>query len=144
MKFQNLPFLKKPNILAFSKAGTMTLLLILLGVFAGILSGLFGIGGGIVLVPTLVFLMKFDAQAAIGTSLVAMLLPVGALGVWQYYQAGKITLEHMKSGGFIAAGLFVGAWLGARIAVNLPIAVLQKGFSILLVVAAVRLWIQSR
>lgn len=96
------------------------------------------------LVPSLIFFMKFEPQAAIGTSLTAMLLPVGALGVWQYYQAGKITLEHLKSGGLIAAGLFVGAWLGAKIAVNLPIQALQKGFSLLLVVAAIRLWIQSK
>jgi uncharacterized membrane protein YfcA len=120
----------------------MSPLLILLGTLAGILSGLFGIGGGIVLVPALVFFMKFEPQAAIGTSLTAMLLPVGALGVWQYYQTGKITLDHLKAGGMIAAGLFIGAWLGARLAVSLPITALQRGFAILLVFAAIRLWMK--
>ncbi len=116
--------------------------LIILGVCAGILSGLFGIGGGIVLVPSLIFFLKFEPQAAVGTSLMAMLLPVGAMGVWQYFQAGKITPDHLKFGGLIAAGIFVGAWLGARIAVNLPAQALQRGFAILLVVAAIRLWMR--
>ncbi|NDF15177.1 sulfite exporter TauE/SafE family protein [bacterium] len=120
----------------------MNSLLILLGTLAGILSGLFGIGGGIVLVPSLVFFLKYEPQAAIGTSLTAMLLPVGALGVWQYYQTGKITFEHLRAGGLIALGLFIGAWLGARIAGSLPVATLQRGFAILLVIAAMRLWMR--
>ncbi len=121
----------------------MTIGFILLGAFAGICSGLFGIGGGIVLVPGLVFLMNFAPTAASGTSLAAMLLPVGALGVWQYYSAGKIGPEHLRFGGWIALGMFLGAWLGARIAVNLPLAWLQRLFALLLVFAAFRLFRQS-
>ena len=60
------------------------------GVAAGIASGLFGIGGGLVIIPVLVFIFGMDQHAANGTSLVALLLPVGAFAVWNYWQAGKI------------------------------------------------------
>jgi len=119
------------------------LLLMAIGVFAGMCSGLFGIGGGIVLVPSLVFFMKFSPHAANGTSLSAMLLPVGALGVWQYYQAGKIGLENLKFGAWIALGMFCGAFFGARIAVALQSQWLQRIFAGLLIFAAGRLLIQS-
>ena len=121
----------------------MPYLLIAIGVLAGVCSGLFGIGGGIVLVPTLVFLMKFPPHAASGTSLVAMILPVGILGVWQYYQAGKIGTEHIRFGAWIALGMFLGAFLGAKLAVKLPVQWMQRAFSGLLIFAAYRLFNQS-
>ena len=121
----------------------MSYTLIGIGLLAGICSGLFGIGGGIVLVPTLVFFMKFPPHTASGTSLVAMLLPVGALGVWQYYQAGKISSEHLRFGGWIALGMFLGAFLGAKLAVRLPVNWMQRAFSGLMIFAAYRLFIQS-
>lgn len=114
-----------------------------LGLFAGICSGLFGIGGGIIIVPSLVFLMGFEQATASGTSLVAMLLPVGALGVWQYYAAGKIGPEHLRFGAWIALGMFVGAYFGGKLVSALPVQWLQRLFSVLLVFAAVRLFRQS-
>ena len=121
----------------------MTIALVALGVFAGICSGLFGIGGGIVIVPSLVFLMRFPQSTASGTSLVAMLLPVGVLGVWQYYSAGKISFEHLRFGAWIALGMFFGAYFGGKLAGILPVQWLQRLFSILLVFAAYRLFRQS-
>ncbi|NDG83994.1 MAG: sulfite exporter TauE/SafE family protein [Proteobacteria bacterium] len=114
-----------------------------LGLFAGICSGLFGIGGGIVIVPGLVFLLGFQQATASGTSLVAMLLPVGALGVWQYFVAGKIGADHLKFGAWIALGMFIGAYFGGKLASQLPVQWMQRLFSGLLVFAAFRLFRQS-
>ena len=114
-----------------------------IGLLAGVLSGLFGIGGGIVLVPSLIFLFQFSPHSANGTSLSAMLLPVGILGVWQYFSAGKIGPEHLRFGGWIAVGMFFGAYFGSRIAVGLDLRWLQRLFACLLIIAAFRLFIQS-
>lgn len=110
---------------------------LLIGLAAGVLSGLFGIGGGIVIVPALLFFAKFQPQMATGTSLGALLLPVGALGAWQYWKAGNLDF---RASLLIAAGLFFGAFFGARIAQALPAPVLKKSFAIFLVLVAIQLW----
>jgi uncharacterized membrane protein YfcA len=89
---------------------------ILLGLAAGILSGLFGIGGGIVLVPSLLVFFGMDILDANATSLAAMLLPVGILGVWSYYKAGHVNLKESL---WISLGLFIGSFFGGEIAVNI-------------------------
>src|SRR5687767_8857463 len=76
---------------------------LLIGLGAGVLSGLFGIGGGIVIVPALLFFAKYQPQMATGTSLGALLLPVGALGAWQYWKAGNL---EWRASLLIAIGLF--------------------------------------
>src|SRR4051812_43082179 len=83
-----------------------------LGFVAGVLSGMFGIGGGLVIVPALVVLFQMPIKTATGTSLFALMWPVGLLGVVAYYQKG-----HMDpwKGLWIAIGLFFGAYLGARV-----------------------------
>lgn len=116
------------------------LLMLGIGLITGIFSGVFGVGGGVVLVPILVLLLRYPHIAATGTSLVALLLPVGLLGVLQYYNAGKLTGVEIKSGLVIAVGLFFGAYIGARIALELPTEVLRKSFSLFLVLIAARLW----
>ncbi len=108
-----------------------------IGLFAGVLSGMFGIGGGIVIVPLLMLVAKLRPEAATGTSLAALLLPVGALGAWQYYKAGVVHL-HMSM--WIALGLALGAWAGASFALKMPEQVLQRAFALFLAVVAVRLW----
>lgn len=89
---------------------------ILLGLAAGILSGLFGIGGGIVLVPSLLVFFGMDILDANATSLAAMLLPVGILGVWSYYKAGLVNIRESL---WIALGLFAGSFFGGEIAVTI-------------------------
>jgi uncharacterized membrane protein YfcA len=98
----------------------MIVIFLIIGLAAGILSGLLGIGGGIVLVPMMVYFMKMPIREATGTSLIALLLPVGALGVYQYWKLGKITTENFKFGLLIAVGLFFGAFLGAKISFMMP------------------------
>jgi uncharacterized protein len=108
-----------------------------LGIFAGILSGFFGIGGGLVIVPALMMFWHMQQQAATGTSLGALLLPVGVLGAWQYYRSGFVDV---RAAAFIALGLLIGALLGAIVALELPTRVLQRAFAIFLIAAAARLW----
>ena len=121
----------------------MVLQFIFIGILAGILSGMFGIGGGIVIVPALVFLFKMPQQTATGTSLIALLLPVGLLAVWEYYRLQIITTDHVKWGILISAGLFLGALIGAKIATTLPEASLRKAFAALLAFVAIKMWFRN-
>jgi uncharacterized protein len=118
----------------------MVLLFLAIGLGAGVLSGLFGIGGGILIIPSLIFLAKFHAKLAIGTSLGAMLLPVGLLGAYAYYQQGNLS---MKASLFIGVGLFFGAYLGAKLAQGLSGATLQRMFAVFIVLMAIRLWVEA-
>lgn len=114
---------------------------LLIGLGAGLLSGLFGIGGGIVIVPALVFFAGMVQKTATGTSLAALLLPVGALGAWQYYKAGSLD---MHAALLLAPGLLVGALFGAKIALDVPSRELQRGFAVFLVLVAGRMWIAAK
>ena len=111
------------------------LIVALIGLVAGVLAGLFGIGGGVVIVPALILLAGFGVTKAAGTSLAALLLPVGALGAWQYWQAGLIDL---RAALVLAVGILLGAYLGARLGISLPAATVQRGFGVLLVVVGLR------
>jgi uncharacterized membrane protein YfcA len=108
-----------------------------LGVIAGILAGLFGIGGGVVIVPGLILVAGMKPETATGTSLASLLLPVGALGAWHYYKHGYVEVRPAL---WIALGIALGAFLGAYLAVWLPARDLQRAFAIFLVVIAVHLW----
>jgi uncharacterized protein len=106
-----------------------------IGLFAGVLSGLFGIGGGIVIVPMLILMVGLTTTQAAGTSLAALLLPVGALGALEYWRGGFVDLRFAA---VLAVGLLLGAYLGARLGISLPIEVVQRGFGVLLVIVGVR------
>lgn len=109
------------------------------GVGAGIASGLFGIGGGLIIIPVLVFVFGMDHHAANGTSLVALLLPVGALAVWNYWRAGKIGMEHIQSGLWLALGLALGAFVGSKLAVGMSPHTLRRVFAVFMALAAARM-----
>jgi uncharacterized membrane protein YfcA len=106
------------------------------GLLAGVASGLFGIGGGLVIIPMLVFVFGMDQHAANGTSLVALLLPVGAFAVWNYWQAGKIGQDHLQAGLWVALGIAIGAHIGSQIAVGLDPVMLRRIFAVCMVLAA--------
>ena len=110
---------------------------LLIGLGAGVLSGLFGIGGGVVIVPALIFIARMQPQGATGTSLAALLLPVGALGAWEYYRTGNLNLG---AGLLVALGLFVGAGVGAKLSLQLSPAGLRRAFAVFLALIAVRMW----
>ena len=83
---------------------------IIIGLIAGVLAGMFGLGGGVIIVPALIFLAHMKPQMATGTSLAALLLPVGALGAWQYHRQHSLNVHAAL---WIALGLAVGAYFGA-------------------------------
>ena len=112
-----------------------------IGLAAGVLSGLFGIGGGVVIVPALIWIAKMKPEMATGTSLASLLLPVGALGAWHYYRHGFV---EVAPAAWIAAGLVVGAWLGAQVALRLSAQDLQRIFAVFLVLVAGHLWFTAR
>ncbi|MBI1796006.1 MAG: sulfite exporter TauE/SafE family protein [Candidatus Eisenbacteria bacterium] len=108
-----------------------------IGGIAGILSGVFGIGGGVVIVPALILMLRMPPQTATGTSLAALLLPVGLLGAWQYYKSGAVDV---RAAALVAVGLMAGAWLGARIGLSLPPRVMERAFAVFLVLVAAQMW----
>ena len=116
----------------------MQLLYLVLGLAAGLLSGLFGMGGGIIIVPSLLLFAKMQPATATGTSLGALLLlPVGALGAWQYYKNGHVDVV---AGLLIALGIFVGAYFGARVGLSLDPTTTRRTFAVFLVLVSARIW----
>jgi uncharacterized membrane protein YfcA len=110
-----------------------------IGLVAGVLSGLFGIGGGVLIVPALIFVARMPPQTATGTSLAALLLPVGLLGAWQYWRTGHLNVE---AGLLLALGIFIGAGLGARGALLLTPTALRRSFAVFMALVAVRMWFE--
>lgn len=107
-----------------------------IGVVAGILGGLMGVGGGLVMIPALVFLKGFSHHAAQGTSLAAMLGPVGILAVMTYYQKGFVDV---KTALLMAIGVFLGGWIGGKIAVTLPEFWLKRVYAVFCLWIAIKL-----
>ena len=106
------------------------LILILIGLGAGMSSGLFGIGGGVLIVPGLVYLLGFPMHRAVGTSLAVLLPPIGAAAVYAYYRTGQID---WRAAVILAVTIFVGAWLGAKVATNLSDYWLRLCFGVFLI-----------
>lgn len=108
------------------------LLLILIGLTAGFIGGALGLGGGIIIVPALIYLLNFSQHQAQGTSLMVLLFPVGIFAVVNYYRAGFID---WKIALLLMAGVVVGSYFGSKLSIALPAATLKRifGFFILLV-----------
>ena len=115
-----------PNILYY----------ILLGLIAGVLSGLIGIGGGVILVPALVLLFGLSQHQAQGTTLAAMVPPIGLLAAWTYYKHGYV---NSKIAIFICLGFFFGGLLGASLAIGLSNRVLERVFGIALLLISLKM-----
>jgi len=109
---------------------------LILGVVAGISGGLLGIGGGMIMIPALIFIFKFTQQQAQGTSLAVMIPPIGLLAAYTYYQKG---LVDVKVAALICAGFVVGGWLGGKFATSISNAALQKIFGIFLLTIGTKL-----
>jgi len=125
----------KQNKLATMNTETI-LILIVIGLAAGTLSGLVGVGGGIIIVPALVFFLGFSQQAAQGTSLGLLLLPAGILAVINYYKQGFIDFKVV---GIMCAAFVLGGWLGSKLALSLSQEVVKKIFAVVLFYTAFKM-----
>lgn len=110
--------------------------LVVIGILAGILSGMFGVGGGIVIVPALVFFLGMTQHQAQGTSLGLMLLPIGILAAYNYYKTGNLNIKY---GLIIAAAFVVGGYFGSKISLGLDQIMLKRIFGILMIFVAIKL-----
>jgi uncharacterized protein len=112
------------------------LIIITVGIAAGILSGLVGVGGGIIIVPSLVYFLAFSQKTAQGTSLALIMLPVGIFGVLQYYKQGHVDFKIV---GLLAIGFLAGSFFGSRIALSISQDMLKKVFAILMIIIAIKM-----
>ncbi len=113
----------------------------LIGLAAGVLSGLLGLGGAIIIIPALVMFLGFSQQMAQGTTLIMMVLPVGALAAWQYYQQGFVEI---KTALILAVMFFVGGFFGAKFAMHVPQETMKKGFAVVLMLIAAKIWFETK
>lgn len=111
-------------------------ILVLIGIAAGILGGMVGVGGGIIIVPALIFFLGFTQKMAQGTSLGILLLPVGILGVFQYYKQGYVDMRVVI---VISLGFLIGSFFGSKIALALPQETVKKVFAVLMIVVAIKM-----
>lgn len=111
-------------------------LYILLGLVAGFLSGLIGIGGGVIIVPVLVFWFGFTQHHAQGTTLALMVPPIGLPAAWTYFKHGQVDFEVAM---FICLGFFLGGFLGAKMATGIPNVVLERVFGVAMLMVALKM-----
>ena len=103
------------------------------GLFAGVVSGLIGIGGGIVIVPCLIYIFKFSQHAAQGTTLAMLVPPIGILAAAAYYKGGHVNLP---VAGLLCIGFVIGGYMGAKFALPIPEIILRKIFGVCLLIVA--------
>jgi uncharacterized membrane protein YfcA len=111
-------------------------LYILLGLVAGMFSGLMGIGGAIIIIPAMVLLFGLSQHTAQGTTLALMVPPIGLLAAWVYYKSGFVDL---KIAGLICIGFFIGGLFGAKFATEIPNEILRRIFGVVLLLASLKM-----
>lgn len=115
---------------------TVLFLYILLGMIAGIMSGMIGIGGGVIITPALVFLFGFSQHQAQGTTLALLVPPLGLMAAWVYYQKGYVDV---RIAAFICLGFLLGSLIGAKAAIHLPDFLLTKFFGAAMLLIALKM-----
>lgn len=113
-----------------------TIILLVIGLAAGLLSGLLGIGGGILIIPMLVGFLGYTQKDAQGTSLGLLLLPIGILAVLNYYKAGHVNI---KAVGMMVITFVIGSYISSKIAINIDDNILKKIFAVFLMIYALKL-----
>jgi hypothetical protein len=117
------------------------LVLAAIGLVAGVLGGMFGIGGGLVIVPALILILKMKQLDAFGTSLAALVPPSGLLGAIEYYRNGNV---HVRYAVLLAAALLIGIYFGARIMISVPPTLARRLYGGFLLLVALRFLVYAR
>ena len=115
---------------------SMILILIVIGIITGVMAGMLGIGGAIIMIPALVFLLGISQQTAQGTSLAVMLPPIGIIAAYNYYKAGQVNIRFAI---VLAIFFLVGSYFGSKLALTIPQNVLKKIFGVLLLLVAAKM-----
>lgn len=115
---------------------TTIIILLLIGLVAGMLSGMVGIGGGVIIVPALVYFLAFSQKTAQGTSLAMLMFPVGILGVWQYYKQGHVDFKIVV---FVALGFILGSLIGSKISLGMSDDKVKKFFGIVMLLVSLKM-----
>ena len=111
-------------------------ILLLIGLVAGIFSGFVGLGGGLIIVPALVYFLGMSQHMGQGTALAMMLPPIGILGVMNYYKNDYVD---MKAALFLAAAFIIGSYFGSKAAISLPADAVKKTFGVVMLLLALKM-----
>lgn len=114
------------------------MILLVIGMAAGVLSGMVGIGGGIIVVPALVYFLAFSQHSAQGTVLFMFLFPIGILGVFNYWQAGYID---WKVAAIMGASFLIGSFLGSKVAISMDMQSLRRVFGVVIFLLSLKMMI---
>ena len=120
----------------FIYGGKMYIIAVAIGLFAGILSGLIGIGGGIIMIPALSIILKFNQHLSQGTTLTTMIPPIGILAAYEYYKNGYVNIPIAI---FIAIGFIIGGFIGAKIAIPIDDILLRRIFGTILLLVSINM-----
>jgi len=118
-------------------SGTIIVTLLIIGILAGVLSGLVGVGGGLVMIPLMIVLLGYSQHEAQGTSLAVLAVPVTLLAAYNYYSEGYINWKFTL---IIAAGFVLGGFFGSKLAISVDQAMLKKIFGVILLIAAFKMF----
>ena len=111
--------------------------LALIGLMTGAFGGILGLGGGVILIPSLIFIMGFTQHQAIGTSLAVMLPPIGLFAAYNFYKAGQVNLKFAL---ILAIAFMIGSYFTSKIAINIPENIIRKVFSVFLIAVAIKMF----
>jgi uncharacterized membrane protein YfcA len=111
--------------------------LILIGIAAGVLGGMFGVGGGLIIVPALMLALNLGPKEAQGTSVAVMLPPIGILAAMNYYKAGYLDIKYAL---VIAVAFIFGGWFGSKLAISLPVDIMKKLFAGFMMITALKMF----
>jgi len=119
--------------------GSTFIILLFIGLFAGIASGFVGIGGGIIIIPCLIYFLKLDQYQAQGVSLALMLPPIGILAFYSYYQTGHILKVHIYYAIIMALFFVLGGWIGSKLSFRTPVHIVKLIFGLLMLYASFKM-----
>jgi uncharacterized protein len=115
---------------------TTIIILVIIGLMAGVFGGIFGVGGAIIMIPALVYFLGVDQHTAQGTSLAVMLPPIGLFAAYNYYKEGQVNIWYAV---IIAVTFMIGGYFGSKLALSLPEQLMKKIFAIFLILVGLKL-----